>query len=252
MERWKKFVDEEGKLRVDQIRGMRARGVDVANSEDGDEAAIARGKGSVLIEIESFPCPNANKLGEAVSLEMARENIADDYVGVDGIGVGAGAVNELKRLKHNVVSIISSEKPEDIYDKDELDEEGIKLVEKFENLRSQMWWQFKLDLEDPKSDIALPDDNTLFADLMTPLFQLRKGKIVVQPKEEIRKKLGRSPNKGDAVVYWNWIRRKRRLVGAVGNATEVDPDHPENDEREEEKRGAGYHPRYRDRRRRSF
>lgn len=31
----------------------------------------------------------------------------------------------------------------------------------------------------------------------------------VESKENIKKRLGRSPNKGDSVVYWNWVRVKR-------------------------------------------
>ena len=43
--------------------GPPAKGVDVANSENGDEAAIADYGGPILESVRSFPCPDANVLG---------------------------------------------------------------------------------------------------------------------------------------------------------------------------------------------
>jgi hypothetical protein len=77
-----------------------------------------------------------------------------------------------------------------------------------------MWWQLRLDLQN--SEIALPDDEELFADILTPQWTTKNGKIIIEPKEEIRKRLGRSPNKGDACVYWNWVRKNRK-----GDATSI-------------------------------
>lgn len=226
---------------------MKTRGVDVANSEDGDKAAIARGKGVVLIEVEDFPCPNANKLGEQVFNEMKSETIAPSFVGVDGVGVGAGTVNELKRLGADVVDIQSAEAPIDLYDRKESE---LKLVEQFDNLRSQMWWQLRIDLEDKNSDICLPYDESLFADLMTPKWTTRNGKIVVQSKNEIRKKLGRSPNKGDATVYWNWVRTLRKTVAAAAGIKMK--EEMEKQEPTDERKPPRYEPKFRPRHKRSF
>jgi len=216
--RWEWLVAARDREKKKYLDGPKALGVDVANSEDGDKAAIARGQGSVLLEVEDFHCPNANKLGEQVHAEMKSRGVAPEFVGVDGVGVGAGTVNELQRLGAKIVNIISSEKPIDLY------KDGRTLAEEFDNLRSQMWWQLRLDLEDAASCVCLPDDEELFADLMTPKWGPRKGKIVVQPKEEMRKKLGRSPNKGDSVVYWNWVRARRTAPAAV--AADSDNEEP--------------------------
>ncbi len=48
----------------------------------------------------------------------------------------------------------------------------------------------------------------MIADLVTPKWFVRNGKIIVESKEDIKKRLGRSPNKGDAAVYWNWVRNQ--------------------------------------------
>jgi hypothetical protein len=47
----------------------------------------------------------------------------------------------------------------------------------------------------------LPDDPELLADLTAPTFEVRTtGGILIESKDDIRKRLGRSTNKGDACV----------------------------------------------------
>lgn len=216
--------DSEGYPILSKIKGKHALGVDVANSEDGDEAAICRGKGTVCIEVESFSCPDSNELGTKVHSEMLSKKIEDGLVGVDGIGVGAGTVNELKRLGHDIVNIISSEAAEPITEQDDDEDEEprkkkIQLTEKFKNLRAKMWWQAMTDLKGAR--IAIPKDEELFADLMSPKWFTRNGMITLESKEDIKKRLGRSPNKGDAFVYWNWVRSVRASGAAVSGLVPV-------------------------------
>jgi phage terminase large subunit len=173
----------------------RALGVDVANSENGDLGAIARGAGRILEEVVAFPCPNANALGRQVVSEARSAEVDPEYVGIDGVGVGAGAVNEARDSGFWVQACNGGDKPDETAD-----------AEKFNNKRSQMYWQMRLDLE--HADLALPEDDELIEDLTTPKWQTRNGKIIVESKEEIKKRIGRSPNKGDAAVYWNWVRNR--------------------------------------------
>jgi hypothetical protein len=177
--------------------GTWALGVDVANSEEGDEGAIARGRGRTLQQVESFPCPNANDLGFRVVVESKDKGIDGMHVGIDSVGVGAGAVNEAKRLDFWVRALNGGERP--IEDAD---------AERFNNLRSQMWWQLREDLRTDQID--LPPDLELAQDLTTPTWQTKNGKIVVESKEDLVERLPgrRSPNKGDASAYWNWVRAR--------------------------------------------
>lgn len=77
----------------------------------------------------------------------------------------------------------------------------------FANKRAEAWWRFREEL-DPEQEggsvIALPPDPELRSDLVAPQFLPRAlevgGKIQIESKEEIRKRIGRSPGKGDAVV----------------------------------------------------
>ena len=59
--------------------------------------------------------------------------------------------------------------------------------------------------------VALDNDPELFTDLCTPTVSTDSGKISVESKGEIKNRLRRSPNKGDACCYGNWVRDRRPL-----------------------------------------
>lgn len=73
----------------------------------------------------------------------------------------------------------------------------------FTNKRSEAYWRFREAL-DPSQEqgsiIALPDDPELVADLTAPRFEVTSRGIKIESKEDVLKRLGRSPDKGDAVV----------------------------------------------------
>jgi hypothetical protein len=77
---------------------------------------------------------------------------------------------------------------------------------KFKNKRAEVWWKFREALEPNLGEpVALPPDPELLADLTAPTWSLGKDGILVEPKEKIKARLGRSPDKGDAVVNaWSY------------------------------------------------
>ena len=77
----------------------------------------------------------------------------------------------------------------------------------FSNKRSESWWKFREALDPDQvggSAIRLPPDTTLMADLASTKFTTgtQGGKLVIQAerKEDVVARLGRSPDRGDAVV----------------------------------------------------
>lgn len=72
----------------------------------------------------------------------------------------------------------------------------------FANQRAEAWWKMREELDPDQSGgsvVALPPDPELRADLTTPTWKLTSRGILLESKEDIRKRLGRSPGKGDAV-----------------------------------------------------
>ena len=73
----------------------------------------------------------------------------------------------------------------------------------FSNRRAEAYWKFReaLDPSQPGgSTIMLPDDPRLVSDLTAPKYSVERNGIKLEPKEEVVARLGRSPDKGDAVV----------------------------------------------------
>ena len=73
----------------------------------------------------------------------------------------------------------------------------------FGNLRSEAFWRLREALDPEQaggSDLALPPDAELRADLCAPKWSLKGNTVHVEPKDEVCKRLGRSTNKGDTVI----------------------------------------------------
>jgi hypothetical protein len=191
-------------------KGEQAMGVDVANSQGGDKASKAYWQGAVCTNVEDKKCPDANALGKEVVLEARGLGIDPKCVGVDGVGVGAGTVNKANEMKFKVRDLKGNAKPIPFVLREPGDDDSIVNAtveaERYANLRSQMWWRMREDLRLHR--IGLPNDPELFKDLTTPTYTTQNGKITVESKEEIQKRLGRSPNKGDSCVYGNWVRKR--------------------------------------------
>lgn len=220
---------DDASLRV----GLPARGVDVAQSENGDRAAIARGLGAALLEVEAFPCPDASKLGVRVAVEIAIEGIDAMHVAVDAAPVGAGCVNKLRELGYYIRALNAGSKAVPKIDEDVLAEKGRGVLkeEVFHNFRAQMWWQMRMDLQHGR--IALPDDPELHRDLLAPKWKSKDGKLIVEPKDDIRARLrGRSPDKGDAAVLWNWVRYRRPVEVEEEAPSAWDPEVLQHEARE--------------------
>jgi hypothetical protein len=112
---------------------------------------------------------------------------------VDVIGIGAGVVDKLREDHLLVIAFNASEHTSQLDRSQELG---------FLNKRSAAWWQMR-ELLDPANgeEIALPPDDLLIGDLTTPHYKVVSGgKYQIESKDDIKKRIGRSTDDGDAVV----------------------------------------------------
>lgn len=128
---------------------------------------------------------------------------------IDVIGVGASAYDVLVDTNQPVYGVNVSERATS------LDKSG-RLS--FFNLRSQLWWQMREAL-DPAADngIALPPDKDLLAELCAPRWELSGMTIKVEGREDIVKRVGRSPDRASAVVLALIDTPKLRDLRAMGD-----------------------------------
>jgi hypothetical protein len=169
---------------------MNAIGVDVARG-GRDNTVLARRHGDWYDELLKFPgasTPNGQSV-VALIIQYQHDRAA---VAIDSIGVGSSVVDHMQDNRANVVPINGAAGSDAV---DKTGQFG------FSNLRSQIYWQFREALTDPQRRVALPPDQALIADLSSPRYTVVGGKIKVESKDEIIKRLGRSPDDGDAVIY---------------------------------------------------
>lgn len=169
---------------------MTAMGVDVARG-GSDFTVLAPRHGNWYDELTPLPgsaTPNGPTTAGAV-VSLVRNGAS---IHVDVIGVGSSVYDFLDANGLNVTGVNASEATH------ATDRSG-RLP--FYNVRAQMWWQFREAL-DPQYDegVALPPDDMLRADLCAPRWKMTQRGIQVESRDDIVKRIGRSPDRGTAVV----------------------------------------------------
>lgn len=119
----------------------------------------------------------------------------DTRINIDIIGVGSAVYDACRALGlKNVVAINASESADG-----ETNKSGLF---GFVNMRALLHWQFREALDPETGDeLALPDDRELLADLTAPHYVWGPRGVKVESKDEIRERIGRSPDKGDSIIY---------------------------------------------------
>lgn len=127
---------------------------------------------------------------------------------IDVIGVGASPYDTLNGMQLAVYGVNVAEKA---------DSKDISGRLSFFNLRSQLWWRMREAL-DPARDtgIALPPDKQLLAELCAPRWELSGSTIKVESKDEIVKRIGRSPDLATAYILALMDMPKLRTLKALG------------------------------------
>ena len=203
VERWHAWA-EAGKS---PVPGRRVLGVDVARS-GGDETMFAFRSGTCVERLEGHSKDDTMRTTAKVQGSLG----GDCTPIVDSIGVGGGVVDRLRELRVPVIAYTGSAKTDA---RDRTREFG------FVNVRSAAYWRVR-ELLDPAfgAEIMLPPDELLLSDLTTPTWKEVTGvppKIQVEPKEDVVARLGRAPDRGDAVVMGVWADRhgEGSAVGAA-------------------------------------
>lgn len=190
VERWEE-MDAAG---WPELEPLHAVGVDVATSGK-DKTVYAHRHGMVIRRLErrskQEPMETA---GQVLTILRTAEH--HPVAMVDQ--ADAGVISRLREQGANVKAFVSSHHDDTLKD--------ITGELEMLNLRAAAWWWTR-DILNPENgkNVALPPDDKLIGDLVTPRYKEHSsGRVKVELKDEIRKRLGRSPDDGDAVVYAFW------------------------------------------------
>jgi hypothetical protein len=172
---------------------MTAIGVDVAQGGENETVAAPR-YGGWYGPLECKPGKECQE-GSDVCAMIVRVRRNNCPVIVDcGGGWGAAAVGAMERNGIAAVAYLGN-KPSTGTTKD-----GRM---RFYNKRAEDWWRLREELDPDQefgSAIALPPGADVKADLAAPRWELTPRGIKIEDKGEIIKRLGRSNDKGDAIV----------------------------------------------------
>ena len=176
---------------------------------------VARRHGSWYDKLLRYPGAMTHDGASSASVAIAAAQDGAP-IHVDVVGVGTSPFDHLKTAGVHVVGVNGADTA-GLY----TDASG-KL--RFYNLRAALWWGMREKLDPKSSDpISLPPGQEIKADLCAPLWTLRNGKILIESKEALIKRIGRSPDDGDAIVYCSIDTPKRNMnVGRVAHQVEYD------------------------------
>lgn len=136
---------------------------------------------------------------------MAQVHSVEDYA-VDAIGIGKGIADRLSEMGKRVNAIQSAAKASD--------------SDKFYNLRTEMWWYAMEQIQNRKIEYIA--DEELRKQLCSVRYKVinSNGKIQLEPKDETKKRLGRSPDRADAFIYGLWTMKD--LIGENYSSRPID------------------------------
>jgi hypothetical protein len=195
IERWHAWMEATGGEGV-----VTSLGVDPSGGREGANAATIATcmdyvKIAKLHEMQiTDPDKSAMEIAGNVRVKLRRNPQAVAYV--DVIGIGSGIVARLIEMKQNVKGFHSGKSTE------LMDESG---TVGFLNWRAAGWW-FLREMLSPgsKFDVCLPPDpdGKLTGDLTTPKSSFTsRGLRQIEAKLSIKRRLGRSTDYADAVIY---------------------------------------------------
>jgi hypothetical protein len=167
-----------------------ALGVDVARG-GRDRTVLTPNWGTYFGKQIEYPGKFTADGDKVASVVLLNSNVMTT-VRVDVIGVGCSAYDSIKKIRRTIPMNASE-------GTDETDKSHLL---HFRNQRSLWYWRLREAL-DPKNgdDLAIPDDKELLADLCAPRVTVERGIIKVESKDDIMERIGRSPDKGDSLVY---------------------------------------------------
>lgn len=189
--RWTPEVPED-------VKNERAMiGCDVARGGE-DQTVNAPRRGRYFYRLEKHPgrsTPDGDSvvgLLRILNIELGGARINIDVIGVGASAYDIGSQDRGDQVALNIAPVNFAESSSAI------DRSGTL---KFINKRAECYWRLREAL-DPKDgdNLALPPDSELEADLCAARWEMQTNGIKIESKENIKKRLGRSPDCADAIA----------------------------------------------------
>ena len=158
-----------------------------------DETVIYVMDGGKITDTRTMGKSKTTEISNAIS-RLSRSHGNCQAV-VDEIGVGAGVVDELGGMGVSVIPFNSSSKSVE--------------PDKYYNLRAEAWMVCAKLFSEGRISSNGTIDLKLKNQLLMPKYMFKtSGKIIIEPKDSIKKRLGSSPDRADAYIMGLWAGNK--------------------------------------------
>lgn len=172
-------------------------GVDVARYGTDHSIVMLRQGGHVRVVVDIAKGPVTELAGRVMEIGLRNPNPPVAYV--DDVGVGGGVTDILEEEGYPCIPMIAGEASEELMPNGK---------PRFANKRSEWWWRMREAFAGPSGtgddgwlDIDEMDDE-LAAELTNVKYKInRHGQIVVESKEDMKKRGLPSPDRADALAY---------------------------------------------------
>ena len=171
---------------------MHALGIDVARGGRADTVYAPRHGWDfgTLVRQKGKDTPDGATVG-GKALELVNHHHGAEIC-IDSNGVGASPYDWLKD-KWPTTGVPFQGSPADI--------QQYERGHKFHNMRAALWWMMRLMLDPDRGfDVCLPPDSRLRSEMIAPRFSIRGGKLIIEDKDDIKKRLRFTLDAADAVV----------------------------------------------------
>ena len=162
------------------LTAQKRLGVDVARFGD-DRTIIFPRQGLVAFKPVEMRGARSNEI--AARVMNAKESWGSEMEFIDGSGgYGSGVIDSMIQAGTTPMEVQFAGKAGD---------------DRYYNKRSEMWF---LMAEWIKRGGCIPNDPDLIKELATPTYTFKSGKFLLEPKDQIKERLGSSPDKADALA----------------------------------------------------
>ena len=181
-----------------QVPNMSAMGVDPSRGGD-DETAIAVRFADWIAPLHLTKGKYVED-GDAVRDIIHNLRIGNPQINIDVVGVGSSPYDSCKKMGWSVIAINGGASATDRNNKPLTDRTGLL---RFRDMNAMLAWKL-MEALDPQYNptLMLPPDPKLKAELCSiRRASIDGGVVSIESKKEVKKRLGRSPDRADAVKY---------------------------------------------------
>jgi hypothetical protein len=187
---------------IEGATGIECLGVDYGG-QGRDLTALAHMRDALLYEIATHYRLTQPAVGSIIRTLMVDRGINGDRIGIDAVGEGSGLWGDLHESDIPAMRIMAGSAPMDIA----MSQAERSMQLQYRNLKAQMWWLMRRDILEDTSDLRIINDSALIQDLTSVWYKITNEKIIqVEAKDDTKRRIGRSPDRGDAAVIANLIR----------------------------------------------